>query len=139
MKLQKIIAVKVGDVEYPKYQITIPKKLIEQLAWEKGETLKAEITENGLFICKSDGNGKPDNSITYEEFEEEVKNILENEDHVHLTWDDIRKLAKFKIKVPNHTWVNRLKENIGLEIEYVGVKKVWRIAEFEEIFEPIND
>lgn len=50
MKLQKILANKVEGKKYHKYQITLPKKLIEALDWEAGAKLEAKIKDDGIFL-----------------------------------------------------------------------------------------
>ncbi len=53
MKLQKQLSRKVGDVEYAKWVLVIPPKMIEELKWKEGQELKVEIKENKLVVKKS--------------------------------------------------------------------------------------
>ena len=53
MKLQKQLSRKVGDVEYAKWVLVIPPKMIEELKWKEGQELKTEIKENRLIVKKS--------------------------------------------------------------------------------------
>lgn len=50
MKLQKVKTREREGKEYHKYQITLPKKLVEALDWEAGKKLKAELEENGIIL-----------------------------------------------------------------------------------------
>ena len=53
MKLQKQLSRKVGDVEYAKWVLVIPPKMIEELKWKERQELKVEIKENKLVVKKS--------------------------------------------------------------------------------------
>ena len=50
MKLQKQLSRKVGKTEYPKYVITIPPKLIEELGWKKGVEVEASKKGDKLLL-----------------------------------------------------------------------------------------
>ena len=52
MKLQKQLSRKVGDTEYAKWGLVIPRTIIEQLSWKEGQELEAEIKENKLVVKK---------------------------------------------------------------------------------------
>lgn len=54
MKLQKQLSRKVGDIEYPKWVITIPPKQIKALGWREGEFLESEVNSQELVIRRED-------------------------------------------------------------------------------------
>jgi AbrB family looped-hinge helix DNA binding protein len=51
MKLQKQLSRKVGKIKYPKWVVTIPTKIIEEIDWKAGENLEAVI-QDGKVILK---------------------------------------------------------------------------------------
>lgn len=53
MKLQKQLSRKVGDIEYAKWVIVMPPKIIEKLGWKRGQKLKLEIKDGKIIIRKS--------------------------------------------------------------------------------------
>lgn len=50
VKLQKILSKKVKDKKYFKYQVTLPKQLVESLDWEPGAELAAKIEDDGILL-----------------------------------------------------------------------------------------
>ena len=56
MNLQKQLSRKVGNIEYAKYVIVIPPKIVEKLGWKDGEELDAEIKGDKLVIEKEEDN-----------------------------------------------------------------------------------
>jgi bifunctional DNA-binding transcriptional regulator/antitoxin component of YhaV-PrlF toxin-antitoxin module len=50
LKLQKRFNRKVGDVEYSKFIVTLPKEQIEELHWHEGEELESVVERNKLVI-----------------------------------------------------------------------------------------
>ena len=46
MKLQKQLSRKVGNIKYDKWVLVIPPKLIEELKWNEGQEVNAEIKDN---------------------------------------------------------------------------------------------
>lgn len=54
MKLQSQISRKIGDIEYKKFWIILPQKMLEELGWKTGQELKAEIKEDKLILNKND-------------------------------------------------------------------------------------
>ncbi len=52
MILQSQVSRKVGDTEYEKHWVVIPKKLLDELKWKTGTELKAEVKGNKLVMEK---------------------------------------------------------------------------------------
>lgn len=52
MILQSQVSRKVGDTEYEKYWVVIPKKLLEKLGWKSGQELKPEVKGDKLIVEK---------------------------------------------------------------------------------------
>jgi len=50
LKLQKRFNRKVGDVEYSKFVVILPKAQIEALHWHAGEELESIVERNKLVI-----------------------------------------------------------------------------------------
>jgi antitoxin component of MazEF toxin-antitoxin module len=50
LKLQKRFNRKVGNVEYTKYVVTLPKDQVEELHWHSGEELESVVEQNKLVI-----------------------------------------------------------------------------------------
>ncbi len=50
MKLQSQISRKIGIVEYEKFWIIIPQKIIKKLNWKSGQILNADIKNKKLII-----------------------------------------------------------------------------------------
>lgn len=49
MKLQKQLSRKVGKIEYPKWVVTLPPKVVEKAGWKAGENLEA-VFSNGKIV-----------------------------------------------------------------------------------------
>jgi len=52
MRLQKQLSRKVGEVEYAKWVVVVPPRMIKELKWKEGQEIDAEIKENKLVIKK---------------------------------------------------------------------------------------
>lgn len=52
MKLQSQVSRKVGDTEYTKSWIVIPKEILKKLGWKSGQELKPEVKGNKLIVEK---------------------------------------------------------------------------------------
>jgi bifunctional DNA-binding transcriptional regulator/antitoxin component of YhaV-PrlF toxin-antitoxin module len=52
MRLQKQLSRKVGDIEYAKWVLVVPPKIIEELNWKEGQEVEAESKDNKLVIKK---------------------------------------------------------------------------------------
>lgn len=50
MKLQKRLSRKIGNIEYAKWIVTIPPKLIKAVGWRAGQSLTAEKEADGIKI-----------------------------------------------------------------------------------------
>ena len=50
MKLQKQLSRKSGKIEYPKYVIVIPPKIVKEARFKDGEELKAEVKDGKVII-----------------------------------------------------------------------------------------
>jgi hypothetical protein len=72
---------------------------------------------------------KKQTTMTYEEFRDRVKKIL-NSSKIPLTWTEIRTKSKLGQKWPNNQWVHRLDKDIALvrEKDNNGIIK-WRIVQ----------
>ena len=44
----------VNNVEYRRWYIDIPAKYIEEIGWEKGQRLRAKVTDNTLVFSLDD-------------------------------------------------------------------------------------
>lgn len=55
VKLQRVVSRTVDDKTYWKYQVVLPSDAVDELGWEEGETLEAEVdAENGQLILAPD-------------------------------------------------------------------------------------
>ncbi len=52
MRLQSQVSRKYGDVEYKKFWIVIPEKLLKKLGWKSGQELEVEVKGDKLIIEK---------------------------------------------------------------------------------------
>ena len=59
MKLQRQLSRRVKDKEYPKYVVTIPPKLIEELGWKEGMELEYDTQKNGIILKPKVKTEKP--------------------------------------------------------------------------------
>lgn len=50
MKLQKQLSRRVGNIDYPKYLIVIPTKVIKDMGWKQGLDLDFEIKDKRLVL-----------------------------------------------------------------------------------------
>jgi bifunctional DNA-binding transcriptional regulator/antitoxin component of YhaV-PrlF toxin-antitoxin module len=50
MKLQKQLSRQYKGVNYPKYIVAIPPKQVEQVGWEEGTELEAEVKDNEIVL-----------------------------------------------------------------------------------------
>lgn len=133
MKLQKVHAYNYGDKSHYKYIITLPEELVEELGWQSGSELEAKKGNNEIkisFIAKpSTKQPKPvqEPKITYEEFRDKIRSVLEHKDH-GMTWSEIRDKLNLEQIVPNNKWVRQMEKDIGLKRirEMHGV--IWRIS-----------
>ena len=53
MKLTSNKTREYGDKSYYKHWVVIPQKLIDELQWEKGDDLKADVKNGRLIIQKN--------------------------------------------------------------------------------------
>lgn len=53
MKLQKQLSRKYEGKEYTKWVVVIPPSKVEELNWEDGEELNAEVQENKLILKRA--------------------------------------------------------------------------------------
>jgi len=81
--------------------------------------------------CKSPywNTPKKQNPMTYEEFRDSVKAVL-NSSKTPMTWTEVRTKGKLAQKWPNNLWVHRLDKDIALvrEKDNNGIIK-WRIVQ----------
>jgi hypothetical protein len=132
MKLQRAFAYKYGDKSRYKYLITIPEEIIDELGWESGSDLATRIIDGKNLLVEF--VSKPTNlpkkisepKISYEEFRDKIKNVLEYSDK-GMTWTELRNRLKLDQVVPNNKWVRQMEKDIGLMRfkEMRGI--VWRI------------
>ena len=126
MKLQKQLSRRVGETTYEKWIIVIPPSKIEKLGWKEGEELEGEVEENMLKIKPEANPSKKEEKMSYEEFRDRVKKVLESEPK-GLTWTEIRKKANLYQKWPNNKWVRRMDRDIGLIREKIKGRTIWRL------------
>lgn len=117
MKLQKTFAYQYADKPRYKYLITIPEETIQQLGWEAGSELNADVKNEKLvveFVSKPSKKPKkePEPKMTYGEFRDKIKDTISK--HGSLTWSEIREKTKLPQVVPNNKWVRQLESDIGL-------------------------
>ena len=117
VKLQKNIAyTKDNRIQY-KYVINIPEETIKKLNWKEGSELKEAVANNTLII-NFVSEPKPrikkytEPKISYEEFSDKIKQILQYSDG--MTWTEIREKLNFQQIVPNNKWVSQMQKDIGL-------------------------
>ncbi len=81
------------------------------------EWLPGDTSQEPLVCpkCKSPDWDKTikQGSMTYEEFRDHIKIILESS-KTPLTWTEIRTKAKLPQAFPNNQWVHRMEKDIGL-------------------------
>jgi bifunctional DNA-binding transcriptional regulator/antitoxin component of YhaV-PrlF toxin-antitoxin module len=108
MKLQKSISRRLGDREYPKFQVAIPKNLITHLNWEAGDNLEGKVTAKGLLICKTEQK-QPQMKFDYEQFKDRVTRILASMPE-GCTWTELRAKAGLTQATPSAIWVKRMED-----------------------------
>jgi antitoxin component of MazEF toxin-antitoxin module len=134
MKLQKQRAYKLPDNRWQyKYVVTLPEHLIGDLGWEAGSELQATKRDKSLVVDFVSGPMKMGKrttapKMTYEEFREKIKRVLQYNDK-GMTWTEIRTQLKLEQVVPNNKWVRRMEKDIGL-LRVKGKDGVilWRIS-----------
>lgn len=131
MRLQKIFAYQYADKPRYKYLITIPEETIQQLGWEAGSELNADVKNEKLvveFVSKPSKKPKkePEPKMTYEEFRDEIKEAISK--HGSLTWSEIREKTKLPQIVPNNKWVRQMERDIGLLRVRDPKGIVWKIV-----------
>ena len=126
MKLQKQLSRRVGETTYAKWIIIIPPSEIEKLGWKEGEELDGEVLGNMLKIKPGANPSKKEEKMSYEEFRDRIRKVLESEPK-GLTWTEIRKKANLYQKWPNNKWVRRMDKDIGLIREKVKGRTIWRL------------
>jgi len=119
MKLQKQLSRRIDRKEYPKWVITVPPQAIGQLGWKERQELKTIVNSDGLLVVKS-------NSLTYEEFKNKVKELLDNQES-GMTWQNIKNKLNLPQNVPNNSWVKRLESDINLKRRRNGALTYWYV------------
>lgn len=56
MKLQKRFSRKVGNKEYSKWVIVLPRKRIEELGWKEGVELDIDTNKGAIILKAKDNN-----------------------------------------------------------------------------------
>jgi hypothetical protein len=67
--------------------------------------------------CKSpywNSPKKQPSAMSYEEFRDKIKSVLESTPGVPTTWTEIRTKAKLPQKWPNNQWVHRMDKDLNL-------------------------
>lgn len=128
MKLQKQKVRKSKDKEYFKWVIILPQDRISKLGWNEGLDLIEEMNGNSLCIrpAKKNEVRKTNEPLTYEEFKNSIKNILERHPS-GLTWSQIRDKLNYSQNFPNNKWVRKLEEDIGLNRIKRGSNMLWSL------------
>jgi hypothetical protein len=117
MRLQKNKAyVKDNRIQY-KYLVNIPEEIIKELNWKEGSELKHSVIDNSLHIeLLSEPRPRlkkmTEPKMSYEEFRDKIRNILEYSDG--MTWTEIREKLNLEQVVPNNKWVSQMQNDIGL-------------------------
>lgn len=133
MKLQKVSAYKYGDKEQFKYVITLPEEIILELDWQTGSELDVVNMGDRIvinFVAKPSKEKKlkfKELKISYAEFRDKIKNVLQYNDD-GMTWTEIRTKLGLEQIVPNNKWVKQMEKDIGLKRfrEIKGI--IWRIS-----------
>ena len=135
MKLQKVHAYNYGNKSHFKYIVTLQEDLINQLKWESGSELEANIQGDKIqitFVSKPVKNKKSKSKplepkMPYSEFRDKIKNALEHRDN-GMTWTELKELLELEQVVPNNKWVRQLEEDIGLRRIRDTNGVIWRMS-----------
>ena len=113
MRLQKSVTRCVNGKEYVKHQLVIPNDFTSQLGWSGGDHIQGEITRRGFLLCKVEPI-EQSKRLSYQEFKCTVAEFLSTRPE-GTTWQEIRAETGLPQLTPSPIWVNRMKEENGLE------------------------
>jgi len=117
MRLQRIKAYSKDDRVQYKYQITLPSDTVDTLGWKEGSELKDTVKGKSLvidFVAEPSPRVRKvaEPKMTYEEFRDKIKNLLQYSDG--MTWTEIRTRLNLDQVVPNNKWVHEMERDVGL-------------------------
>ncbi len=109
MRLQRSVGRHRGDKEYPKHQIVVPNKIIEQLGWNPREYLEPRVTKKGLLLYKADEPKQQNSKLDYEQFKQSIVDTLMTFPN-GCTWEELRLKAGLPQKTPSPIWTKRMED-----------------------------
>lgn len=115
-----------GDKVYGKYQVVVPRDIIQKAGWKPKEEVRFNADRKGRIIATAHAPEPKLKKMTYEEFSNYVLSILESTSK-GLTWSEIRVRNPALPLKPHALWVRMLESDIHLERETRSGRSVWSI------------
>jgi hypothetical protein len=127
LRLQKSVSRRINGKEYVKHQLVIPNDFTSQLGWSGGDYIQGEITRRGFLLCKVEPR-EQSKRLSYQEFKCTVTEFLSTRPE-GTTWQEIRAETGLPQLTPSPIWVNRMKEENGLErhTDPETFKTIWKL------------
>ncbi len=118
---------KIGNKVYGKYQVVVPRDIVERAGWKAKEQVVFRAAGKGRIIATAHTPDQKTEKMTYVEFKDAVKVVLDSASE-GLTWSEIRLRNSTLPLKPHALWVRQLEADIQLEREPKSGKSIWSIG-----------